>query len=276
MATSPSSSAVSAAADVWTSRSGEPHRHGRGERTGHLPHNQPRKAGRPCPRPRATTTTARSTPRSSAPARRTSATSACPATGWRSLVDRAAEEHFALLRYNMGPGRVLARRLEPRRPPRAAGSRRAARRPPGQTGQGTPAAGRGAISTRRTDGYRFEMLRLRAEPAFVRPADGIPVPSVNVRCRTSNPIPASSQQPGSNAGFPQTYGSQSIVSLRSCRHVRCVAAQRTSGLAQAVYQHGRRLAEIDRRRSGWTVNPSAYAYRGSNAAAGLDIWATYR
>jgi hypothetical protein len=175
-----------------------------------------------------------------------------------------------------GAGRVLARRLEPRRPPRAAGSRRAARRPPGQTGQGTPAAGRGAISTRRTDGYRFEMLRLRAEPAFVRPADGIPVPSVNVRCRTSNPIPASSQQPGSNAGFPQTYGSQSIVSLRSCRHVRCVAAQRTSGLAQAVYQHGRRLAEIDRRRSGWTVNPSAYAYRGSNAAAGLDIWATYR
>ena len=123
MATSPSSSAVSAAADVWTSRSGEPHPHGRGERTGHLPHNQPRKAGRPCPRPRATTTTARSTPRSSAPARRTSATSACPATGWRSLVDRAAEEHFALLRYNMGPGRVLARRLEPRRPPRAAGSR---------------------------------------------------------------------------------------------------------------------------------------------------------
>ena len=35
MATSPSSSAVSAAADVWTSRSGEPHPHGRGERTGH-------------------------------------------------------------------------------------------------------------------------------------------------------------------------------------------------------------------------------------------------
>ena len=79
-------------------------------------------------------------------------------------------------------------------------------------------------------------------------------------------IPAPSQHPGLNAGYPQTYGSQPIVCAGRHLRLRSVAAQRQFGLAQALYQRQRGLAETDRKRSGWTVNPSANAYAGSNPA----------
>jgi hypothetical protein len=45
---------------------------------------------------------------------------------------------------------------------------------------------------------------------------------------------------------------------------RFVATQDKSGIAQALYQCERELAGINRKRLVWTVNPSAYAYTGSN------------
>src|ERR1700738_3215758 len=45
---------------------------------------------------------------------------------------------------------------------------------------------------------------------------------------------------------------------------RFITAQRQSGLAQVLNQLRQRLAETGRKRWVWTVNPSAYAYSGSN------------
>ena len=142
---SPSSSAVSAAADVWTSRSGKPHPHGRGRERGTS--NQPRKADRPCacPRSRATTTTARSTPRSTAPARRTSATSACRVHGVAVAGGQGGPGALRAAEVQHGAGRLLTRRLEPRRPHELPGPTAPAQ--PGdrlaRPARGTPPAGGG-------------------------------------------------------------------------------------------------------------------------------------
>jgi hypothetical protein len=47
--------------------------------------------------------------------------------------------------------------------------------------------------------------------------------------------------------------------------------QRESGLAQALDQRRCQLAKTGRKQLGWTVNPSAYAYTGSNPVPATKV-----
>jgi hypothetical protein len=70
-------------------------------------------------------------------------------------------------------------------------------------------------------------------------------------------IPATSQRRGLNVGLPQSYGSQPEVSASQSAARRDVAAQCDFGLNPKFLSADTRFTGTCRKRTGWTVNPSA-------------------